>query len=73
MSAPDESTTSACTTFSAGTDFSVTNPNYTGSFTLSGTSLTYTLTAVPEPSEFALAIAGLLIVLVVVRRRHLRA
>jgi autotransporter-associated beta strand protein len=51
--------------FSVG-DFSV-NSGISGTFGLSGTSLTFT--AVPEPQEFALAIVGLLGVMIFVRRR----
>jgi autotransporter-associated beta strand protein len=53
--------------FSVG-DFSV-NSGISGTFGLSGTSLTFT--AVPEPHEFALAIVGLLGVMVFIRRRQL--
>ena len=52
--------------FSAS-DFSV-NSGTSGTFGLSGTSLTFT--AVPEPHEFALAIVGLLGVMVFIRRRN---
>jgi autotransporter-associated beta strand protein len=51
--------------FSVG-DFSV-NSGISGTFGLSGTSLTFT--AVPEPQECALAIVGLLGVMIFVRRR----
>lgn len=57
------------TDFSVG-DFSV-NSGISGTFGLSGTSLTFT--AVPEPHEFALAIIGLLGVLVFIRRRNQQA
>jgi len=52
--------------FSAS-DFSVSS-GISGTFNLSGTSLTFT--AVPEPHEFAIAIVALLGVLVFIRRRN---
>jgi autotransporter-associated beta strand protein len=55
--------------FSVG-DFSV-NSGISGTFGLSGTSLTFT--AVPEPHEFAIAIVALLGVLVFIRRRNHQA
>jgi autotransporter-associated beta strand protein len=55
--------------FSVG-DFSV-NSGISGTFGLSGTSLTFT--AVPEPHEFAIAIVALLGVMVFIRRRNQQA
>jgi autotransporter-associated beta strand protein len=59
-------------TFSTG-DFSIATAGYTGTFnldTITTNTLTFTLTAVPEPNEVALAIVGLLGVLVFIRRRN---
>jgi autotransporter-associated beta strand protein len=54
------------TTFTDATKF--TSTGVAGTFNLTGNSLTFT--AVPEPHEFALAIVGLLGVLVFIRRRN---
>jgi autotransporter-associated beta strand protein len=54
------------------TDFTnVTGGGYTASYNfVAGTGLQVSFAAVPEPHEFALAIVGLLCVLVVIRRRN---
>jgi len=44
--------------------------NYTASYSFSGTNLQVNFTAVPEPSEFALAVLGLVGVMVFIRRRN---
>ncbi len=50
-------------------DFSFSNgEGFTGYFTLDGSRLQFTVTAVPEPSTYAMAIAGLLVVIVVARK-----
>jgi autotransporter-associated beta strand protein len=45
--------------------------NYTANYSLSGSNLQVSFTAVPEPSQFALVIAGLLGVLIMRRRRRI--
>lgn len=44
--------------------------NYTAAYSFSGTNLQVSFTAIPEPSDFALAIVGLLGLLVFIRRRN---
>jgi autotransporter-associated beta strand protein len=65
-------TTSPGTLANITTDFSaVTGGSYTASYSfVNGTGLQVSFTAVPEPHQFALAIVGLLGVLVFIRRRN---
>jgi len=68
------STTGSLTAGTVGsitTDFSaVTGGSYTATYNFTGTGLQVSFTAVPEPHQFALAIVGLLCVMVFIRRRN---